>query len=143
MMVNKKRIARYASLIAIVMLIISCRKEVAVRHIIPPNPYKVIDSVIQDSLFHFGNKCYVLITVNGKTVFSNGYGGYQDSSVLKIASCTKWLSGAVLMSLVDQGKLSLNDTIGSYLPLFSRYAKGNITLAQLFSHTSGFPGSSV
>jgi len=59
-----------------------------------------------------------------------------------IASASKWLSGAVIMSLVDEGKLALNDTIGKYLPIFSKYKKGNVTIRQLFSHTSGFPGDS-
>ena len=131
-------------LLATVLFNVSCRKESTPVHIpVNVNPYGGIDSILNDSVrVRFGGRCYALITVNGKVVYSKNY-GLRDSSVEKIASCSKWLSGAVLMSLVDQRKLSLDDTVGKYLPAFSRYGKGNITLAQLVSHTSGFPGSST
>ncbi len=123
----------------------SCKKNAAPLPIVPIviNQYAAIDKVLNDSVpIQFGGKCYALICVNGKTVYSKSYGGYLDSTVEKVASCSKWLSGAVLMSLVDQGKLKLTDTVGKFLPVFSRYHKGNITMAELFSHTSGFPGVS-
>lgn len=42
------------------------------------------------------------------------------------------------MTLVDEGKLSLDDTVSKYLPEFGG-EKSNITIRQLFSHTSGLP----
>jgi CubicO group peptidase (beta-lactamase class C family) len=141
-----KRTLLFTALLACLLLGGSCRKNSnpAPVPVITPSPFSVIDKVLHDSVpVRFGGKCYALICVNGKTVYSNSYGGYRDSTVEKIASCSKWLSGAVLMSLVDEGKLALTDTVGKFLPVFSKYQKGNITMAQLFAHTSGFPGSSV
>ncbi|HVW13485.1 MAG TPA: serine hydrolase domain-containing protein [Mucilaginibacter sp.] len=83
-----------------------------------------------------------MIDINGQTAYSEGFGGYTGDTRELIASCSKWLSAGVLMSLVDEGKLKLSDTVGKYLPVFTKYHKGNITIAQLFSHTSGFPGNS-
>jgi len=54
-----------------------------------------------------------------------------------IASCSKWLSAALVMTFVDEGKLKLNDTIGKYLPVLSKSGKGKITIAQCLSHTTG------
>jgi CubicO group peptidase (beta-lactamase class C family) len=126
-----------------VILLNACRKDSAPKPV-APSPFSAVDKVLQDSVtLRFGSKLYALITVNGKTVYSKSCGGYLDSTVEKVASCSKWLSGAVLMSLVDEGKVALTDTVGKFLPLFSRHHKGNITLAQLFSHTSGFPGASA
>jgi CubicO group peptidase (beta-lactamase class C family) len=132
----------FATVLALLLLNASCRKESAPAPVVS-NPFDAIDKVLRDSSLRFGGRGYALITVNGKTVYQNSFGGYNDSTVEKVASCSKWLSGAVLMSLVDQGKLALSDTIGKFLPVFSRYHKGNITLAQLFAHTSGFPGNSA
>jgi CubicO group peptidase (beta-lactamase class C family) len=42
------------------------------------------------------------------------------------------------MSLVDEGKISLDDKVSKYLPGFDE-EKSNITIRQLFSHTSGLP----
>ena len=57
---------------------------------------------------------------------------------MRIASIAKAFSGAVALSLVSEGKLSLDDTIGERLPnLPDRWSK--VTLGQLLNHTSGIP----
>ncbi|MBL4678330.1 MAG: beta-lactamase family protein [Mucilaginibacter sp.] len=53
-----------------------------------------------------------------------------------VASCSKWLSAALVMTFIDEGKLKLTDTVGKYLPALSKAGKGNITLAQCLSHTT-------
>jgi CubicO group peptidase (beta-lactamase class C family) len=66
-------------------------------------------------------------------------GSYGASTVIPIASASKWVSAVVLMRLVDRRVLSLDDKVGQYLPSFTG-TKGQITLRQCFSHTSGLPG---
>jgi len=61
---------------------------------------------------------------------------------MRIASVAKAFSGAVALSLVSKGALSLNDTIGkrlSKLPEPPPAAWAKITLRQLLNHTSGLP----
>src|SRR5215216_8093473 len=61
---------------------------------------------------------------------------------VRIASVAKAFSGAVALSLVSKGALSLNDTIGellSKLPEPPPAAWAQITLRQLLNHTSGLP----
>lgn len=62
---------------------------------------------------------------------------YDPNSQLQIASCSKWLSAALVMTFVDEGKLKTTDTIGKYLPALSKSGKGKITIAQCLSHTTG------
>jgi CubicO group peptidase (beta-lactamase class C family) len=62
---------------------------------------------------------------------------YTLNSKQMIASCSKWLSAALVMTFVDEGKLRLSDTVGLYLPLLSRHGKGNITIGECLSHLSG------
>ncbi len=57
---------------------------------------------------------------------------------MRIASAAKAFSGAVALSLVSEGKLSLNDTIGKRLPELPE-AWSEVTLRQLLNHTSGIP----
>jgi D-alanyl-D-alanine carboxypeptidase len=54
---------------------------------------------------------------------------------MRIASTSKAFSGAVALSLVSEGKLSLHDTIGERLP----EAWSEVTLRQVLNHTSGIP----
>ena len=61
---------------------------------------------------------------------------------MRIASVAKAFSGAVALSLVSKGALSLNDTIGKRLkklPERPPAAWADITLRQLLNHTSGLP----
>jgi D-alanyl-D-alanine carboxypeptidase len=57
---------------------------------------------------------------------------------MRIASVAKAFSGAVALSLVSKGALSLNDTIGERLPQLPE-AWSEVTLRQLLNHTSGLP----
>ncbi|MFT3823855.1 MAG: serine hydrolase domain-containing protein [Chitinophagaceae bacterium] len=125
------------------ILLFSCKKGTD----LPKDPegydFSAVEQVLNDSVpSKFNGKCYAVITVNGSIAYEKGYGGYDGNTRQLIASCSKWLSGAVLMSQVDEGKIRLSDTVGKFLPIFTTYGKGNITIAQLFSHTSGFPGNS-
>jgi D-alanyl-D-alanine carboxypeptidase len=58
---------------------------------------------------------------------------------MRIASAAKAFSGAVALSLVSKGKLSLQDTIGERLRELLPEAWWEVTLRQLLNHTSGIP----
>lgn len=60
-----------------------------------------------------------------------------------IASCSKWLSAALVMTFVDQGKLNLEDTVGKFLPVLSQHQKGNITIKDCLAHLTGIKGGNV
>ena len=127
-------------------LMVSCnhKKDDPAPPPIPTLDFKALDKVLDDSVpIRFGGICYATIAVNGQEVYSKSYGGYKATTKERIGSCTKWLSAAVIMSLVDDGSLQLSDSVGMYLPVFSAHGKGSVTIAQLFSHTSGFPGESI
>ncbi|MER6416001.1 serine hydrolase domain-containing protein [Streptomyces humidus] len=57
---------------------------------------------------------------------------------MRIASTAKAFSGAVALSLVDRGRLGLDDTLRERLPQLPG-AWGKVTLRQLLNHTSGLP----
>lgn len=57
---------------------------------------------------------------------------------MRVASVAKAFSGAVALSLVQKGVLSLDDTIGQRLPNLPS-AWHAVTLRQLLNHTSGIP----
>jgi D-alanyl-D-alanine carboxypeptidase len=60
----------------------------------------------------------------------------RASDHMRVASVAKAFSGAVALTLVDRGRLSLRDTIGELLPYLPD-AWSDVTLAQLLHHTSG------
>ncbi len=122
----------------------SCKKSGGPTPVTPVGmDFSAIDKLLMDSVpSKFGGNAYVLITVDGQAAYAKGFGNYTADTRMLIASCSKWLSGGLIMKLVDEGTLRLTDTVGKYLPLFTNHGKGSISIAQLFSHTSGFPGDS-
>lgn len=61
---------------------------------------------------------------------------------MRLASVSKAFSGAVALSLVRDGTLSLRDTIGRWLPTLPAAWRA-VTLEQLLKHTSGIPDFSA
>jgi CubicO group peptidase (beta-lactamase class C family) len=75
----------------------------------------------------------------GRVVCEVYTGGFGVTTEVPLVSAAKWLSAATILTLVDDGRLKLDEPIGKRLSYF----KGNlgaITLRQLLSLTSGLPG---
>jgi CubicO group peptidase (beta-lactamase class C family) len=79
------------------------------------------------------------VSHNGQPVLIRYYGGYSEATRIPIASASKWVSALVLARLVERGTLRWDSTVGEWWPT-APADKRAITLAQLFSHTSGLPG---
>ncbi len=77
---------------------------------------------------------------DGKVQMQNYYGTYSANTRVSIASASKWLSALVVARLVEKGQLHWQDTVGKWIP-DAPVDKRDITLVQLFSHTSGLPGN--
>ncbi len=84
----------------------------------------------------------LVIGNTSEVLYKNYTGSYNDETTIAIASATKWLTGATIMTLVDEGKLKLDDKAGKYIPELNEGLKANITVAHLLSHTSGLPTNS-
>lgn len=59
----------------------------------------------------------------------------SGEDLLRIASITKTYTAALVMTLVEDGKLALDDDVASYIPDLP--GGEDITIRQLLSHTSG------
>lgn len=70
-------------------------------------------------------------------VFKKEMGDFNSKTEAPIASASKWLTTALILELVDEGKLSLDDKVSQYLPIFELYGKSYITLRNCLSHFTG------
>lgn len=74
---------------------------------------------------------------DGSVAFDRTYGGADPTARIRIASASKWLTAALVMTFVDAGDLALDDPVSRWLPAFATEDKATITMRQLLSHTSG------
>ena len=80
----------------------------------------------------------ILVSKNDTIVYEKTFGNYNKDTQVFIASAGKWLAAATIASVVEKTNLSWDDKVNKWLPEF-KDSKGEATLRQLFSHTSGFP----
>jgi CubicO group peptidase (beta-lactamase class C family) len=100
-----------------------------------------------------------LVLQDGKPVYEKAFGWADKeakrkmatNNIFRIASQSKALTSAVILSLMEEGKLALNDPAGKYIPSFTTTtvavaqgetfttvpAKRQITIRDLLTHTAG------
>jgi CubicO group peptidase (beta-lactamase class C family) len=124
---------------------------------------------LTDNLKEIGGRAVLVIYKDGKIIYnkaSNDLSGRQKrigkfvakrqgkdademlqdftiSTKERIASCSKWLSAAIVMTFVDEGKLNVEDTIGKFLPVMTANGKGKIKIWQCLSHLTGIKAGSL
>lgn len=126
-----------------------------------------IDTWMKDHSEELGGRAVMMIYKDGKFVYSHAENNlsrkqkivgkfiarrqgkeanledYTTTTKERIASCSKWLSAALIMTFVDEGKLNLNDTVGKYLPVLTKNGKGKITIWQCLSHTTAIKAADL
>lgn len=86
----------------------------------------------------------VLVVKDGKILLNKGYGmanlehgiPITQNTVFDLASVSKQFAGFAISSLVEQGKISLQDDIRKYIPELPKF-KHTITIDHLVHHISG------
>jgi len=77
---------------------------------------------------------------HGKSVFAKSFGASKSlDDVFLLASISKPMSAAALMTLCDQGKFRLDDPVRKFIPEFSSGVRHKITIRHLLTHASGLP----
>ena len=76
----------------------------------------------------------------GKSVFTKSFGASKSvDDIFLLASISKPMSAAALMTLYDQGKIRLDDPVKKFIPEFTGGVRDKITVRHLLTHVSGLP----
>ena len=104
-----------------------------------------VDSLVEASIESGGTPGAVLCISDDAGIYMNSYGYMSvfgtievmnNDVVFDLASLSKPVGvGLSVLRLVEEGRLSLSDTVSRYLKGF----EGNITVTDLLTHTSGLP----
>lgn len=113
--------------------------------------FGIVESAVKDGRIPGAS---VLIMQHGQLVDQRSFGvreiepsrPFQADTICWIASLTKPITAAAVMTLVESGQLDLDAPVESYLPEFSKLTtadgtRHSITIRHLMSHQSGIPAS--
>lgn len=85
-----------------------------------------------------GNNYVALVWKDGQAVYQHqGSADFTPKTPAPIGSAGNWFTAALVMTFVDEGKLSLDDKVTQYIPLFGKYMKGYITIRNCLTNTTG------
>lgn len=101
-----------------------------------PAIQKAFDAVVHE--LKLGGAGLAVVTAD-QELHRSHHGDVNGAAVLPIASASKWLATATVLTLVDEGKLDLDVPVARYVREFDRDDKRRITLRQCLANTSGLP----
>lgn len=98
-----------------------------------------LDAAFQSRQKLLGNNAVAMIWKGDTLVYKKELGDFNTKTAtpIAIASCSKWLTAVLVMQFIEEGKLSLDDKIGRWLPEFDRYGKSYITIRNCLSQMTG------
>ena len=123
---------------------------------IPINGYSLpqfneVEELFRSNMLNGDSECgdevgaCVSIVIEGETVVDL-WGGYKDlkrtqpwdkNTITCMMSVTKACAAICLLTLVDRGRIDLEETVSHYWPEFGKNGKENISVRTLISHQSG------
>ena len=110
--------------------------------------WAAVDQLIEDAMkARQAPGAVVLVGRGDKILFEKAYGFRATvpaeelmtlDTVFDLASLTKVVATTTaVMTLIEQGRLRLNDPVALHVPGFERHGKGGITIRHLMTHVSG------
>jgi len=144
------RIRRYAAVLATAMLVACAPTTTGAP---PTGPAALapvtsltqsLDSLLRASFPEDQPGAAVIVTRDGETLLRGGYGmadlelgvPIRPEHVFRIGSVTKQFTGAAILMLEQEGRLSLSDPLTRFFPDFPTGGR-QVTVEQLLGHTSG------
>lgn len=125
--------------------------------------FSKVNDWVNNNLTDLGGRAVLMIYKDGKFVYTQNFNNltkaqqnrgkikakvqgkevedvlqdYTTTTRERIASSSKWLTAALLMTYIDENKVRLTDSVGKFLPVMTKYGKGGIKVWQCLNHTTG------
>lgn len=100
-----------------------------------------VDEMLQKNQKVLGKQLVALVWKDGKIVYKKETGEDFNSKIqVPVGASGQWLTAAVAMMYVDEGKLTLDTKAGKLIPILAKYMKAYINLRHCLTHTTGLEG---
>lgn len=104
--------------------------------------FKELGNELDSRKKQLGDELVFMLSTADSSIYKKELGGFNSKIQAPIASSSKWLTAALVMQFVDEGKIGLDDKVSRYLPIFESYGKNYITIRHCLSHMTGIEDES-
>src|SRR6476661_8017681 len=142
---SRRLFSHFALIIAVVLLSLFSSSYVNAQGDLSPELRDKIDKLATEALAQSGvPSASIAVVRDGKIVYLKAYGSARlepqtpatSNMRYSIGSISKQFTATAMLLLQEQGKLSLDDKVGKFIPELTR--ANEVTIRQLLSHTSGY-----
>ncbi len=98
--------------------------------------YPGLDALVMKHQEKLGKEVVAMVWTD-TLVYKRELGMYDSRTVVPIAGSSQWLTTALVLKMAEEGKISLDDKVSDYIPIFSTYGKNYITIRHCLSHFTG------
>lgn len=95
-----------------------------------------LDASVQYNAKALGNDLVAMLWTD-TLVYKRELGQFDSRTVVPVTGASKWLTTVLVLKMVEEGKISLDDKVGQYIPIFDTYGKSYITLRHCLSNFTG------
>jgi len=100
--------------------------------------FAAADELLTKNQKLLGGDVIAMVYKDGKLVYNKQLNKEFTGKIqAPIAGSSAWLTAALAMIFVEEGKISLDDPVAKYIPIFTSYSKKYITLRQCLASTTG------
>ncbi|MEY2586497.1 MAG: hypothetical protein RLY11_346 [Bacteroidota bacterium] len=96
-----------------------------------------LNALLKSNEKNLGKLHTVVVQKGGKNIFLKETEEMKLKTPAPIGHASAWLSAALVMTFIDQNKLSLDDPIAKFIPAFKKNMKGYITVRHCLTQTTG------
>jgi CubicO group peptidase (beta-lactamase class C family) len=106
-----------------------------------PSSSPEMDAFLTANQKAFGTDLVAMAYKDGKIVYKKELekvvGDFNGRSQVPAGIASQGLVAAAVMAYVDEGKISLDDKVSKYIPIFAKYMKTYITIRNCLTFTTG------
>lgn len=99
--------------------------------------FEDIDAVVASKQKVLGQDVLIMVANKDTVLYQKSPKLFTGRTQAPIGDASQLLTAALIMTLVDEGKVSLDDKVVQYLPIFEKYGKTYITLRHCLTHFTG------
>lgn len=96
-----------------------------------------LESAVEARKKELGGDLLLYVANRDTVIYQKGFGDVTPRTQAPLGAASGLLTTALILQLADEGKLSLDDAVAQYLPVFSSYFKNYVTIRHCLTGQTG------